>query len=49
VRVLREGLEIGEHESEAGQLRIHSDQSILNDGSIERLHAQLLEIVGVNL
>jgi hypothetical protein len=45
VRVVREGLEIGEHESEAGQLRIHSDQSILNDGTIEGLHEQLLEIV----
>jgi len=49
VRVLREGLEIGEHESEAGQLRIHSDQSILNDGTIEGLHEQLLDIVEANL
>jgi hypothetical protein len=49
VRVVREGLEIGEHESESGQLRIHSDQSILNDGSVEWLHAQLLGIVGENL
>jgi len=49
VRVLREGLEVGEHESEAGQLRIHSDQSIINDGSIEHLHSQLLEIVEGNL
>jgi hypothetical protein len=49
VRVLREGLEIGEHESEAGQLAIRSDQSIINDGSIEHLHAQLLEIAEANL
>jgi hypothetical protein len=49
VRVLREGLEVGKHESEAGQLAIHSDRSILNDGSIEALHEQLLEIVEGNL
>jgi hypothetical protein len=49
VRVVREGLEIGEHESEAGQLRIHSDQSIVNDGAIEHLHAQLLDIAEANL
>lgn len=49
VRVVREGLAVGDHESEAGQLAIRSDQSIVNDGSIERLHAQLLEIVGENL
>jgi hypothetical protein len=47
--VLREGLEIGEHESEAGQLSIRSDQSILNDGTIEHLHAQLLDIAEANL
>jgi hypothetical protein len=49
VRVVREGLEIGEHESEAGQLAIRSDQSILNNGSIEGLHAQLLAIAEANL
>jgi len=49
VRVLREGLEVGNHESEAGQLAIRSDQSIINDGSIEHLHAQLLDIVEANL
>ena len=49
VRVIREGLAVGDHESEAGQLAIRSDQSVLNDGSIERLHAQLMEIVGENL
>jgi dephospho-CoA kinase len=49
VRVVREGLEIGEHESEAGQLAIRSDQSILNDGTIEHLHAHLLEIAKGNL
>ena len=37
---------VDEHESESGQLAIRSDQSILNDGSIEHLHAQLLEIMG---
>lgn len=37
---------VGEHESESGQLAIRSDQSVLNDGTIEHLHAQLLEIVG---
>jgi hypothetical protein len=46
VRVVREGLAAGEHESESGQLAIRSDQSVLNDGTIERLHAQLLDIVG---
>ena len=49
VRVIREGLAVGDHESEAGQLAIRSDQSVLNDGTIERLHAQLLEIVGEGL
>ena len=49
VRVIREGLAVGDHESEAGQLAIRSDQSILNDGTIERLHAQLLDIVEANL
>jgi hypothetical protein len=49
VRVLREGLDVGEHESESGQLRIHSDQSIINDGTIEHLHSQLLEIAEGNL
>jgi hypothetical protein len=49
VRVIREGLEVGEHESEAGQLAIRSDQSIRNDGTIEHLHAQLLDIVRENL
>jgi hypothetical protein len=49
VRVIREGLNVGEHESEAGQLAIRSDQSILNDGTVERLHAQLLDIVEANL
>jgi dephospho-CoA kinase len=49
VRVVRPNIESSGHESESGQLRIHSDQSILNDGSIEHLHAQLLEIVEGNL
>ena len=49
VRVVRPWLKVGEHESESGQLRIHSDQSIINDGSIEHLHAQLLAIAGGNL
>jgi hypothetical protein len=49
VRVVRPWLKVSEHESEAGQLRIHSDQSILNDGSIEHMHAQLLEIAQGNL
>ena len=48
VRVIREGLAAGEHESEAGQLAIRSDQSIINDGSIEHLHAQLLTIAKGN-
>lgn len=46
VRVIREGLAVGDHESEAGQLAIRSDQSIINDGTIEGLQEQLLEIVG---
>jgi hypothetical protein len=37
-----------QHESELGQLAIRTDQSILNDGTIEELHAQLLEIVEGN-
>jgi len=49
VRVVRPWLQISDHESEAGQLAIRSDQSIINDGSIEHLHAQLLEIVKANL
>jgi len=49
VRVVREGLAAGEHESETGQLAIRSDQSILNDGTIEGLHEQLLDIVEANL
>jgi len=44
VRVVREGLEIGEHESESGQTRIRADYSIVNDGTVEHLQAQLLEI-----
>lgn len=46
VRVVRECVQVGSHESEAGQMAIRSDQSIINDGTIERLHAQLLDIVG---
>lgn len=46
IRVIRPGLTVGEHESEAGQLAIRSDQSIINDGTVEHLQAQLLEIMG---
>jgi hypothetical protein len=49
VRVVRPWLQISDHESEAGQLAIRSDRSILNDGSIEGLHAQLLDIAEANL
>ena len=48
VRVIREGLAAGEHESEAGQLAIRSDQSIFNNGTIEHLRAQLLDIAEGN-
>lgn len=46
VRVIRAGLVAGEHESEAGQLATRSDRVIINNGSVRRLQAQLLEIVG---
>jgi len=49
VRVVRLGIESGQHESEAGQTQVRSDQSIINDDSIQHLHAQLLAIAEGNL
>jgi dephospho-CoA kinase len=45
IRIIRPNLQAGEHESESGQNKIDADYTVVNDGTVEKLHNTILNLL----